>query len=536
MQQKWKLTRENLSEIREEVKRFLQSTKADEREIRYSALLLEEVAVELFEQEEKEIQVSLKKRFGNIFLELSQCGQEFNPLVLMDEWDQANVEKDARHNIFCANRMNLSYHRKNGRNSVMIQVHEFGQKMIWLTLLMSVLGILCGIVLRSLCSDSMIGKIDENVFSVIKNLFMSALKMMIAPVVFFSITASISSLTNLSEVGKMAGKMIFTYTITTIVASVAGMLIGFFIFQGSVPMVVSGAEVGQVETTGFSFKNLIEGLVPNDLVTPIQNGEMMQIVVVSVLVGFAISILGEKIKLIRDFIDEANTLCMRIITLVMKFIPLVAFCSLASMTVTMGRESLTTALKFFGALLIGIGCMVFLYAMIVLVFGKMTPLPLLKKVVPYMLTPFSTTSSSACIPASLELCEKKLGIDSSVSSFTIPIGATINMDGGGVYFGIATILYAKMFGVPISFSMLLNALLLIVVLTIGTPGVPGANLVCISMILSSFGIPLEAMAFLIGINALADMMITTCNVTGDIAATTMIAASEGKIDKEVYRR
>lgn len=153
-----------------------------------------------------------------------------------------------------------------------------------------------------------------------------------------------------------------------------------------------------------------------------------------------------------------------------------------------------------------------------------------------MLTPFSTSSSSACIPASLELCEKKLGIDPNVSSFTIPIGVTINMDGGGVYFGIATIMYAKMFGVPISFSVLLNALLLIVVLTIGTPGVPGANLVCISMILSSLGVPLEATAFLIGINALADMMITTCNVTGDIAATTMIAATEKKIDKEVYRR
>ena len=301
-------------------------------------------------------------------------------------------------------------------------------------------------------------------------------------------------------------------------------------------MVVSGTGGLEAEAASFSFKNLIEGLVPQDLVTPIQNGEMMQIVVVAVIVGFSVSILGQKIKLVKGFVEEVNTLCMQIISLIMKFIPLVAFSSLASMAATMGMDSFMTALKFFSSLLLGVACMIGLYAAIVLVAGKMTPLPFLKKVIPYMLTPFSTASSSACIPASMELCEKKLGVPSGIASFTIPIGATINMDGGGVYLGIVAIMYAKMFGVAISPSMIAHILLLIVILTIGTPGVPGANLVCISMVLTSMGIPLEATAFLIGINALADMIVTANNVTGDIAVTTMIAAAEKKIDQGVYRR
>ena len=189
---------------------MLEATKADDKEIWYSSLLLEDVSVDLFEQEKQAVKVELKRRMGNIFLELSQVGQEYNPLALMDDLDLDNVEKEARHNIFCANRMKLSYHRKNGKNCVMIQVHEFGQKMIMLTLLMSLLGILCGILLRYFCPSSVLQAVDENGFSVAKNIFMNALKMMIAPVVFFSITASISGLTNLSEVGKIAGKMVLT--------------------------------------------------------------------------------------------------------------------------------------------------------------------------------------------------------------------------------------------------------------------------------------------------------------------------------------
>ena len=535
MRQSWVLTRDNFKEISCEIKQVLEATKADDKEIWYSSLLLEEVSVELFEQEKQAVKVELKRRMGNIFLELSQVGQEYNPLALMDDLDLDNVEKEARHNIFCANRMKLSYHRKNGKNCVMIQVHEFGQKMIMLTLLMSLLGILCGILLRYFCPSSVLQAVDENGFSVAKNIFMNALKMMIAPVVCFSITASISGLTNLSEVGKIAGKMVLTYSITTIVASVVGILVGGLIFCGDVQMVVQGTEAVSIEPTSFSLKNLIEGLIPQDLVSPIQNAEMMQIVVVSVIVGIAVSILGEKIKLIRDFIDEANELCMQIITIFMKFIPLVAFSSLASMAVTMGMESLMTAIKFFGAMLLGVSCMLLIYAVVVLLAGKMSPLPFFKKVIPYMLTPFSTSSSSACIPASMELCEKKLGIHPGVSSFTIPIGATINMDGGGVYMGIASIMYAKMFDVPFTFEMVIHIMLLIIVLTIGSPGVPGANLVCVSMVLASMGIPLEAMAFLIGINALIDMIITVNNVIGDIAVATMIGAREGKLDKKVYK-
>ncbi|MBR3621732.1 MAG: dicarboxylate/amino acid:cation symporter, partial [Selenomonadaceae bacterium] len=325
------------------------------------------------------------------------------------------------------------------------------------------------------------------------------------------------------------------YTLTTLIASFLSVVIGAFIFGGDVPQLgVIGGETG--EAASFSLLSMLVGIVPKNLVNPIVNGEMLQVIFVAVIFGICINKLGDKVKILHDFIDAMNNFCLRMITMIVTFIPFIAFLSMASLVINVGLDSVLILGKLVMGQLGGSLIMVGVYLLILLVIGRITPIPFLKKIPSFVPIPLSTCSSNATMPFTLKFCSEKMGISQKLSSFSIPVGATVNMDGGCFYLSIASIMLARMYGVELDFDVLFTVFVTVVALSIGAPGVPGGAFVCLASIVAALGLPVEATAIVLGIDPICSMLRTALNATGDIAATTALAKNEDLIDEDIYRK
>ena len=449
--------------------------------------------------------VKVRKRFGDISLRLETKGDEYNPLQMLEEWNED--DPDYERTVFLKSKKEqLSYAHKNGLNIVTVRVHEAGNKQIRYTLFAMVLGILAGAVLKSMVSPEMIEMLNKNVVTSIRTMFLNSLNMMIAPVVFFSIIAGLTSISNASDIGRIGGKLVGTYLCTTVIATILSITIGLFMFHGGVPQMgtISGSGGG----VSVSLLDMIVKVVPENLIAPIVNRDMLQVIFVSVLFGVTINMLGETAQLLKDFTETANTFCLRVITLLAQFIPLIAFLSMMALMFTVGVDSLW---------LLGI-----------------SPVPFLKKIGSFVPVAISMGSSSAAMPFTMNFCTEKMGVSPRLSSFSIPLGATVNMDGGCFYFSIQAILLAKMYGVEMTPAFVWALFVTVVALSIGAPGVPGGSFVCLTSIIVSFGVPVEAAAIVLGIDPLTSMFRTTINTIGDIAVTTALSKNEGMMDEAVY--
>ena len=279
---------------------------------------------------------------------------------------------------------------------------------------------------------------------------------------------------------------------------------------------------------------MIVGLIPKNLISPIVNGEMLQVIFVAVVFGICINGLGAKVKILQDIIDAMNTFCLNMIRLIVKFIPIVAFFAMASLMINLGMDSVFLLGKLIVAILFGCLVMAGIYALILTAVGKITPVPFLKKILGFIAIPLSTSSSNATMPFSLKFCTEKMGIAPKLPSFSIPIGATVNMDGGCIYLSLASIMLARMYGIELTQDILFTIFLTVVALSIGAPGVPGGAFVCLASIVMALGMPADATAVILGIDPICSMLRTALNTTGDIAMTVALACNENLINKNVY--
>jgi Na+/H+-dicarboxylate symporter len=271
------------------------------------------------------------------------------------------------------------------------------------------------------------------------------------------------------------------------------------------------------------------------MVRPILEGNMLQIIFIAVLAGVSLSILGDKVTALKTFFNDANSLFLKMMEIIITFMPLVAFASMALLVFSCETATLFVLLTYLMATITGALILYFLYCFVIAMGGHVSPMPYAKKTYGYLLTPFTLASSSACIPMTIDFCQKRLGASKKISSFAIPLGATINMNGGAMNNIVIVILLAKMCGVDLDTSACIKIAVLTFLLIIGTPGVPNCGLVVIATILSSLGISAAALSFIIGIYNVIDRILTASNVNGDIAATVMIAASEKELDTKIYK-
>lgn len=364
-------------------------------------------------------------------------------------------------------------------------------------------------------------------------IFVASLKVLVVPLVFVSLVCGTSSLGNNSRMGAMAGKTLLLYMFTTAVAISLALLLATIVRPGD--------GIGLGEQTEFavksapSIKEVIINIFPSNPVKAMAEGNMLQIIVFALLMGIAISRSGEQGKKVAAFFNDFDAVIMKMVSLLMELAPYGVFCLLVKLFATLGYGALAE-LSFYVLTVItvlflhGLG----VYGLLFKFFTGLNPLLLFKRIRPVMLFAFSTASSSATVPVTLKTLESRVGVDNRVASFTVPLGATINMDGTAIMQGVATAFIAQAYGIDIGLGGYLTVILTATLASVGTAGVPGVGLITLAMVLQQVGLPVEGIGLIIGVDRLLDMIRTAVNVTGDSMVTASIAHGEGALDHDVF--
>ncbi len=407
-----------------------------------------------------------------------------------------------------------------------------------LTLLALLLGIVAGIIVYSLPAslDEVKTKyLIDGLFYVVGNGFIRLLKMIVVPLVFTSLVAGTMAIGDTKKLGKIGIKTVGFYLVTTACAIIIAISIANVIKPGL------GLDMESLEMTEVTvaekepFSETLLNLIPDNPIAAMANGDMIPIIVFAIFVGVAISTLGKKSDTVSNFFLEFNEIMMTITMMVMKIAPYGVFCLIARTFSTLGFSAISGLLKYILSVMLGLGVQCFvIYAILLIVFTKLNPFKFFKKFGPVMAFAFSTASSNATIPTNIETLEHKMGISRSISSFTIPLGATINMDGTAIMQGVAVVFTAQAFGVQLTPQDYFTVITTATLASIGTAGVPGVGLIMLSMVLSSIGLPVEAIGIIMGVDRILDMSRTAVNVSGDAIVTTIVAVQEKEIDLAVY--
>ncbi len=284
-----------------------------------------------------------------------------------------------------------------------------------------------------------------------------------------------------------------------------------------------------------SLKQVIINIFPSNPLKAMAEGNMLQVIVFAILVGVAISKCGEVGERIREHLNDWNEVIMMMVMMLMSVAPYGVFCLLISLFSRMGFTAISELIVYFftvaGVLLLHF---VFTYGLTVRFLANLNPITFFKRMAPVMAYGFSTSSSNATLPITLETVEHKVGVKNEIASFTVPLGATINMDGTAIMQGVATVFIASAFNIDMTFSDYLMVILTATLASIGTAGVPGVGLIMLALVLQQVGLPVEGIALIIGVDRLLDMMRTSVNVTGDAAVSAVVARSEDKFDMAVF--
>ncbi len=363
--------------------------------------------------------------------------------------------------------------------------------------------------------------------------FVISLKLLVVPLVFVSLACGASNLGGGSSMGRIGMKTVALYMVTTAIAITLALLVATMVQPGVGINLTSAAEFSAKDAP--SLKEVIINIFPSNPVKAMAEGNMLQVIVFALLVGVALTKTGEAGQRLKAHLEDWNDIVMRLVMMLMAIAPYGVFCLLVSLFSNMGFSAIADLFKYFMTVA-GVLVLHYLltYGSLVQLLAGLNPIGFFKRVGPLMAYAFSTSSSNATIPVTLNTVERRLGVNNEVASFTVPLGATINMDGTAIMQGVATVFIAQAFNVEIGMTGYLMVILTATLASVGTAGVPGVGLITLALVLQQVGLPVEGIALIIGVDRLLDMMRTAVNVTGDAAVSTIVARSENLFDAEIY--
>lgn len=397
-----------------------------------------------------------------------------------------------------------------------------------------VLGLITGVILNLYVHSQFVNIIlIDNVFYLGGNLFIKLMKMLVVPLVFCSIVVGVASISDIRKIGTIGGRTLLIYLITTALAVSIALLIAGFIHPGA-GLHMAGLGSATNVTTNVTLTNTILEMVPDNPINSLANGDMLPVIIFGVLVGIILAKLKEETETINKIFQEGNTIMMEMTSIVMKFAPIGVFCLMAKTFATLGFDGLMPLSKYVLCVLIGLAVQAFLvYPSLMVLFTRLNPIRFFKKFYSVMLFAFSSSTSNATIPLNLDKLSE-LGVSREVSSFTIPLGATINMDGTAIMQGVAVMFAAQAYGMDLGASALLTVIFTAVMASIGTAGVPSVGLITLNMVFTSIGLPVDAIGIIMGIDHILDMFRTAVNVTGDAICTIIVSFKNKSIDLDVF--
>ena len=372
-----------------------------------------------------------------------------------------------------------------------------------------------------------------DVFHVGGKIFVNCLKMMVVPLVFVSLVCGICALSDTSKLGRLGGKSIALYIVTTAIAITIAITLALVVSPGEgANLVPDGTGEAKPAPT---LADTIINMFPSNPISAMAEGNMLQIIVFAILFGLAVVLSGEQGKRVSSLFEDINTVNLRLVTILMNLAPYGVFCLIGKLAATIDLGTFGKLIVYFFVVLAALGVHALVtYPVILKLLSGLNPLVFLGKMRNAALFAFSTSSSSATLPVTLETATKKLGVRNGVASFTVPLGSTINMDGTAIMQGVATVFIAQAYNIDLSLADYLMVILTATLASIGTAGVPGVGLIMLAMVLQQVNLPTEAIALIMGVDRLLDMTRTAVNVTGDCMVSCIVGKSEGEFDKEVF--
>jgi Na+/H+-dicarboxylate symporter len=373
----------------------------------------------------------------------------------------------------------------------------------------------------------------DGLFDVVGRIFVASLKLLVVPLVLVSLICGSSSLGDSARMGPIALKTVGLYLLTTAVAVTFALLFAILVGPGN--DVNLTAEASFSVSAPPSLADVLVDIVPSNPIRAMADGKMLQIIVFALLFGYAISHAGEPGRRIASFFRDMEAVVMRMVGVLMELAPYGVFALLAGLFVDMGISAIADlAAYFFTVLMVLLFHGLVVYGVFLRGLAGLSPRILVRKMRPVWAFAFSTASSGATLPVTLRTVEKRMGVHNSVAGFTVPLGATINMDGTAIMQGVATVFIAQVYGIDLSAGALLTVILTATLASIGTAAVPGVGLITLALVLEQAGLPVEGIALIIGVDRLLDMVRTAVNVTGDATVSVIVGKSENQFDEEVF--
>ncbi|MDR1514701.1 MAG: dicarboxylate/amino acid:cation symporter [Synergistaceae bacterium] len=401
-------------------------------------------------------------------------------------------------------------------------------------------GMLIGIVFGLIMNNIPSGYVKDTLFldgllAVVGSGFIRLLMMLIVPVVFFSLACGTASLEDVRTLGRIGSKTVGFYLTTTAIAVTIALILANVISPGAgvdtSKILVSEPKISEQVPLVEVFLNIL----PQNVFNALSTGNMLQIIVFAIFIGLAVSVAGDKCGMIGKSFSQFNELFLTLTSMIMNLAPYGVFALVTRTFAKMGYSAMMPLAKYIFSVLLGLIIHAFfVYGGMLKVFTRLSILTFIKKVTPIITVIFSTASSLATLPVTLDVVEKRLGVSNRICSFTIPLGATVNMDGTAIMQGVASVFVAQLYGITLTTGAYLTIIVTATLASIGTVGIPGSGLIMLSMVLTSVGLPIEGIAMIMGIDRFLDMCRSVINIMGDVVCTLIIAKSENEFDQKVF--
>lgn len=529
-----------VSEVLRFIEETLKSFRVKKRDLLEALLISEETILLLSDHapEDAHIKVMVSRRMGVARIRLAVPGtpvslDEHLGAVSIDQLGEAT--EDAIRSVMLRSYADSIKYRHSCSENVLTIITGIPERILATRTVAAIgLALITALLFRQVLPDAAVQWISTNLFGAVESLFISTLMCITAPAVFVSITCSMFRFEGFSYLERSGKTVVITYLVTSVIAVLGGMAI-FRLFQpGEVGILALPAGSGDVQV--FSLWGILETLIPPNIVEPFISVNSLQLMVAAITMGAALTMCGKRVQHVKTLLEELDVLCGKVSSLVIHMVPPIVFCSTADALLSSRVEVLLATAELIPALLAGMVALLVLYCLILIVAAQLNPLPFWKKYVPAMKNVFLKGSGVAAIPINMRISRRQLGVPRSICAFSIPLGATINMDGNCMCLTIITLFFARICNVPLGTNEMVLLLLLVLILSLGAPIAPGTLILCLVTLLTQMGIDIGAISLIIGINFVLEMLLGLVNSVGNVVVALLVARKEGTLDLDTYRK
>ena len=522
------------------IEETLKKLRVKKRDLLEALLISEETMLLLSEHapEDASIKVTVTRRMGVPRIRLAVPGtpmalDEHPGIVSIDQLGEET--ENAIRSVMLRNYAESIKYRHSRAENILTIVTGIPERILAVRTVASlVFAVITAILLRHILPGAMMQWISVNLLSPVESLFISALMCITAPAVFVSIACSMFRFEGFSELGRSGKTVVATYLLTSVAAASIGAAIFNLFRPGEIGVLPLQTGNGTVE--GLSLLAILETLIPPNIVEPFISVNSLQLMVVAMTIGAALTMSGKRVRHLKVLLEELDVLCGKVSSLVVCTVPAVVYCSTVNALLNSRAEVLWATAELIPVLITGLAALLVLYCLILVGAAHLNPGPFLKKYVPAMKSVFLKGSSVAAIPINMRISRRQLGVPRSICAFSIPLGATINMDGNCICLTIISLFFARICDVSMGTNETVVMLLLVLILSLGAPIAPGTLILCLVTLLTQMGIDINVISLVIGINFILEMLLGMVNSAGDVVVALLTARKEGSLDLDIYAR